>query len=79
MAKLFAMEDEGSASDVVELEATPQEGEVAEVQVEMAADTAEVAEQSEAVDEGMAAADQLEEVQEVVEQSVEQGEGLDPV
>lgn len=79
MAKLFALEDadlEGGAE--VELEAAPEVGEVADVQVEVEADAGEMIEVAAGVDEGIGAADQLEQVEEVVEQAAE-GEGLDPV
>lgn len=79
MAKLFALENaelEGGAE--VELEAAPEVGEVADVQVEVEADGGEIAEVEAGVDEGMGAADQLEQVEEVVADAAE-GEGLDPV
>lgn len=79
MAKLFALEDadlEGVGE--VELEAAPEVGEVADVETEVVPEVAEVAEVEAGVEEGMGAADQLEQVEEVVEQAVE-GEGLDPV
>lgn len=77
MAKLFAFESD----EVVEgqLEASPEEGEAAAVEAEMAEDGgAEMTETTDAIDEGVEAADQLEEVEEVVEKAEEEG-GLDPV
>lgn len=79
MGKLFAMEELDAEIEAVELAVTPEEGEVADVQVEVEQEVAEVAEGGEAIEEGMEAADQLEQVEEVVEQAVEEGEGLDPV
>ena len=79
MAKLFALEDadlEGVGE--VELEAAPEVGEVADAQTEVVADETEITEVEAGVEEGMGAADQLEQVEEVVEQAAE-GEGLDPV
>ena len=78
--KLFALEDaelEGMGSEV-ELETAPEEGEVADAQLEVQEDSTELENIEVGVDEGMDAADQLEEVHDVVEQAVE-GEGLDPV
>lgn len=78
MAKLFAMEDADLTGDQVELEVTPEEGEVADVQVDVEQEVAETAGDAEAIDEGMGAADQMEQVEEVVADAAE-GEGLDPV
>ena len=75
MAKLFALEDadlEGVGE--VELEAAPEVGEVADAQTEVVADETEITEVEAGVEEGMGAADQLEQVEEVVEQAAE-GEG----
>lgn len=78
MAKLFALEDAELEGGEVELEAAPEVGEVADVQVDVEADAGEITEVEAGVEEGMGAADQLEQVEEVVEQAAE-GEGLDPV
>lgn len=78
MNKLFALEDINTDGAVGELEVTPQEGEVADVQAEVEPEVAEIAEQTEAIDEGMGATDQLEQVEQVVEQAAE-GEGLSEV
>lgn len=78
MAKLFALEEAELEGTEVELEAAPEVGEVADVQVEVEADAGEMTEVAAGVEEGMGAADQLEQVEEVVEQAAE-GEGLDPV
>lgn len=79
MSKLFAFEE--LDNDVVEgeLEATPEVGEVADVQVDVMEEGGEIEEQSTAIDEGVDAADQMEEVEALVEQAAEEGEGLDPV
>ena len=78
MAKLFALEEAELEGTEVELEAAPEVGEVADVQVEVEADASEMTEVAAGVEEGMGAADQMEQVEEVVEQAAE-GEGLDPV
>ena len=78
MAKLFALEDAELGGEVVEMEAAPEVGEVADVQVDVQADAGEITEVEAGVEEGMDAADQLVQVEEVVEQAAE-GEGLDPV
>lgn len=78
MAKLFALEEAELEGGEVELEAAPEVGEVADVQAEVAVDEGEINEVEAGVEEGMGAADQLEQVEEVVEQAAE-GEGLDPV
>ena len=78
MAKLFALEEMEVENQAVELEVSPEEGEVADVQVETEAEAAQVEDNSEAISEGVEAADQLEEVEEVVEKATEE-EGLDPV
>ena len=77
--KLFALEDlEAQVGDVAELETTPEEGEVADVQVETAEEIAEIAESEAAIVEGGEAAAQLEEVEAVVEKAVEEEDGLTP-
>lgn len=78
MSKLFALENLDENVGEVELEAAPEVGEVADVQVEVDGDAGEAGEATAAIDEGMGAADQLEQVEEVVEAAAE-GEGLDPV
>ena len=78
MAKLFALEEAELEGGAVELEAAPEVGEVADAQVDVEADAGEITEVEAGVEEGMGAADQLEQVEEVVEQAAE-GEGLDPV
>lgn len=79
MSKLFALEELDTAVDTGELEAAPEVGEVADVQVEVEQDLGETAEATGAIEEGIGAADQLEQVEEVVADAVENGEGLDPV
>lgn len=76
--KLFALEEAEVLTGGVELEAAPEVGEVADAQVEVEADAAELAQVETGIDEGVAAADQLEQVEQVVEQAAE-GEGLDPI
>ncbi len=78
MAKLFALEEAEIENTEVELEAAPEVGEVADVQVEVEADAGEITEVEAGVEEGMGAADQLEQVEEVVAQAAE-GDGLEPV
>lgn len=79
MSKLFALEELDTAVDAGELEATPEVGEVADVQVEVEQELGETAEATDAIEEGIGAADQLEQVETVVADAVENGEGLDPV
>jgi len=78
MAKLFALEESEVMSTGAELEAAPEVGEVADAQVDVEADAGEIAEVEAGVEEGMSAADQLEQVEEVVA-TVAEGDGLDPV
>lgn len=78
MSKLFALENLDGDVVAGELEVTPEMGEAADVQVAVDEEVAEVGEATVAIDEGMGAADQLEEVEEVVAAAAE-GEGLDPV
>jgi hypothetical protein len=78
MAKsLFALENDDIADQVEELNVTPEEGEVAAVQAESETEGGDVQEITEAVDSGVQAADELEEVQDVVEQAGD--EGLSPI
>lgn len=79
MSKLFALEEMEKMPEEMGMTVSPEEGEVADAQMEMQEQSEEIEEQVEAVEEGMAASDQLEEVEELVEQAVENGEGLDPV
>ena len=67
MAKLFALEDAELEGGEVELEAAPEVGEVADAQTEVVADETEITEVEAGVEEGMGAADQLEQVEEVVD------------
>lgn len=73
--KLFALEDNEIGDEEIILDTAPEEGEVANVELELAPEATEVEEQSSAIDEGLDAADQLEEVQTVVADSVSSGEG----
>ena len=79
MSKLFALEELDEVVDAGEMEASVEEGEVADVQVDVEEEVAEVGSQETAIDDGMGAAGQLEEIEDVVEASIEEGEGLDPV
>ena len=79
MGKLFALEDMDTEFTGAGLETAPEEGEVANVQVDVEQEVGDIGENAEAIDEGMGAVDQLEEVQDVVEQAAEEGGGLDPV
>lgn len=78
MAKLFAIEEENLDAGV-DLEVSPEEGEVADVVVDTDAGAGDVGETVEAVDGGLEASAELEQVEAVVEKAVEEGEGLDPV
>ena len=78
MAKLFAIEEENLGAGV-DLEMSPEEGEVADVVVDTDAGAGDVGETVEAVDGGLEASAELEQVEAVVEKAVEEGEGLDPV
>lgn len=77
MAKLFAFEEDQLVGD--EVAGVEVADEVVQEVPELQEEAAGVDEGIEAVEEGEAAAGQLEEVQEVVEGSIEQGEGLEPV
>lgn len=79
MSKLFALEEMELDSAVTDMEASPEEGEVADVQVEVEADIADAAQSAAAIEEGAEASDQLEQVEEMVADAVENGEGLDPI
>lgn len=76
MAKLFAMEELENELTGAEMEVSPEEGEVADVQVDVEQEVGEVTDGADAIEEGMGAADQLEQVEEVVGKAAE-GEGLD--
>ena len=78
MSKLFALEDINENTTDTELEAAAEVGEVADVQTEIQEDVSDTNEAVAAIDEGIGAADQLEEVEEVVANAAEE-EGLDPV
>jgi len=78
MSKLFALEDINEKTAETELEATAEVGEVADVQAEVQEEVIDTNEAVEAIDEGIDAADQLEEVEKAVANAAEE-EGLDPV
>jgi len=78
MSKLFALENIDGGTDDMELEAAPEVGEVADVQAEVQEEAADTAKSSDAISEGMDAADSLEQVEDLVSEANE-GEGLDPV
>lgn len=79
MSKLFAFENADVVGDEVELETPVEAGEVADVEVDVMEEGGEIDEQAEAIVEGVEASDQMEEVEALVEQAAEEGEGLDPV
>ena len=74
--KLFALEEMETEAVGGAVNTLPEEGEVANAELEVQEEATEVETQAEAIDEGVEAAGQLEEVQEVVEQAIEEGEGL---
>lgn len=78
MGKLFALENNEMGTDDTELEASPEVGEVADVQSEVQEEVADTSKATDAIDDGISAADDLEEVEDLVSQANE-GEGLDPV
>lgn len=69
--------DDLGVSEVPEI--SPEEGAAASVEAEMQPEGEEIASDTAGIDEGMQAADQLEELEEVVADTVEEGEGLPPV
>ena len=73
--KLFALESDVAEEPVV-LETDAEVGEVADVEVDVVEDAAEIQEEANSIDEGLEASAQLEEVEEVVGKAAE-GEGLD--
>jgi len=77
--KLFALENLDENIGGEELEASVEVGEVADVQVDVDAEVAEISDAESAIAEGTEAGDQLEEVGEVMEKALEEGEGLDPI
>ena len=79
MSKLFAFENADVVGDEVELETPVEVGEVADVEVDVQEEAGEIDEQANAIVEGVDAGDQMEQVEELVEQAAEEGEGLDPV
>ena len=78
MSKLFALENINENTTDTELEAAAEVGEVADVQVEIQEEITDANKTAEAIDEGIDAADQLEEVEEMVANAAEE-EGLNPV
>lgn len=76
---LFALENDDSMNNAPEMEVSGEEGEAAAALTETGDDGAEITEVAEAASEGTEAADQLGEVEALVEDAVENGEGLDPV
>ena len=77
MAKLFAMENEG-VEEVIELEVSPEEGEVSDSSLEVVEQIAEVEEDAAAVTDGVDASEQMGDVEELLEKVNEEGEGLSP-
>ena len=76
--KLWAMEENDLAT-ADELEVGVEEGEAADVQNETSEGTADVAGDADNVEAGVDASAELEQVEELVAEAAEQGEGLDPV
>ena len=76
--KLWAMEENDLAT-ADELEVGVEEGEVADVQNETDDGAADVTGDAENIEAGVDASAELEQVEELVAETVEQGEGLDPV
>ena len=76
--KLWAMEENDLAT-ADELEVGVEEGEAAAVQNETSEGTADVAGDADNVEAGVDASAELEQVEELVAEAAEQGEGLDPV
>lgn len=79
MSKLFALEELDDNVTGVEMEVSPEEGEVADVQAEIGEEVGELEGQATAIDEGIEASGQMEQVEELVANAAEEGEGLDPV
>ena len=79
MSKLFAFEELAENLNGVELETPVEAGEVADAEVGVQEEVGEIDEQANAIDEGVEAGDQMEQVEALVEQAAEEGEGLDPV
>lgn len=79
MSKLFALEEIDDTLQGVEMEVSPEEGEVADVQAEIGEEVGEMESQAGAIEEGIDASGQMEQVEELVETAAEEGEGLDPV
>lgn len=76
---LFALESTDDTGVDAEMETGVEEGEVAAVMADGAEDMADISETSDAVAEGTEAAAQMGEVEDLVEDAVENGEGLEPV
>ena len=79
MSKLFALENMDEQLTAGEMEVSPEEGEVADVQAEIGEEVGEMDDQVTAIEEGIDASGQMEQVEELVENAAEEGEGLDPV
>lgn len=76
---LFALENDDSLNTPAEMDVSGEEGEAAAALTETADDAGEITEVAEAASEGTEAADQMQQVEELVQDAVENGEGLDPV
>ena len=75
---LFALENDGEVGDV-EMSVSPEEGQIADAGNEVGDDLGEITEVAEAVNTGADAGEQLGEVEALVEDAVENGDGLSPV
>ena len=78
MSKLFALEDIDGGVEGEELEASPEVGEVADAETDIVEDASDISETTGAVDDGLGASEDLEQVEDVVADSEEEG-GLTPV
>ena len=76
--KLFALENDGAQVEEMEV-ADTEVGEVADVQTDVMDDAGDISEDSEGVESGVEAGEDLEKVEDLVEASIENGDGLDPV
>ena len=75
---LFALENDAEIGDA-EMSVSPEEGQASDAANEASDDMNDIAETAEAVDTGADAGEQLGQVEELVEDAVENGEGLSPV
>ncbi len=79
MRKLFAMEDIDDSVVSGELVTSPEEGEMAVVQVEIEPEVSEIITQSNVIDEAIDSVDQMTEVQSVLSNAIQDAEEVSPV